>query len=124
MEAVSEHQVCRFDSAVARGFSRTVAFKRTKAVASANEEGDAAAAAARIGRAARLAAKDEQQQRRRRRGGGGGGGGEGGGGGGGSSADETLQELEAALVQRLADVYSEIERLEEEEQAQAQAQQR
>jgi hypothetical protein len=115
MEAVSEHQVCRFDSAVARGFSRTVAFKRTKAVASANEEGDAAAAAARIGRAARLAAKDEQQQRRR---------GGGGGGGGGSSADETLQELEAALVQRLADVDSEIERLEEEEQAQAQAQQR
>lgn len=90
LESVSKHQICRFDSAVCRGFSCTVAFTRSTSFDAAD-----AAAAAQAGRAARL----KEQGRA-------------------AEADdaETMQNLKVGLLTRLKEAKEEIERLECEEQ--------
>jgi hypothetical protein len=91
LESVSEHQICRFDSAVCRGFSRTVSFTRPEKCLDAAD----AAAAAQVGRAARLTEQARSAE---------------------PDDAEVMQNLKVGLLNRLKVVTDEIERLEGEQQ--------
>eukprot|EP01043_Picozoa_sp_COSAG02_P056907 COSAG02_NODE_6823_length_3342_cov_2.131977_2_plen_273_part_00 len=90
LESVSKHQICRFDSAVCRGFSRTVAFTKSGSFDAAD-----AAAAAQAGRAARLMEQGRTAEQ---------------------DDAEAIQNLKDGLLARLKEANDEIERLEGEEQ--------